>query len=313
MRKAELKEALKRLRSSQPFNYLATTSIRALMSAAGVESEGVIQHLHRIGRVESVLPNGRIMHLWSRADDWVSNQIFWRGWSGYEPETAPLFYELASRSRVTLDIGAYVGFFTILAAHANPRGRVFAFEPLSPIFRRLEKNVRLNGLENVSCACAAVSDTAGSAEFFHIPDGMPTSSSLSFEFMKGTDKLTSSQVSTITIDDFVAQNALDKIDFIKIDTESTEPAVLQGGIETLRRDRPQIICEVLKGRVEGRALEEILRPLGYSFYLLTRQGPKLMTSIEGHESCLNYLFSVSFESEQLQHGTGGASIEEPGS
>jgi hypothetical protein len=42
--------------------------------------EFFIKHLHRIDLVEAKLPNGRILKLKSKGDDWVSNQVFWRGW-----------------------------------------------------------------------------------------------------------------------------------------------------------------------------------------------------------------------------------------
>jgi FkbM family methyltransferase len=43
---------------------------------------------------------------------------------------APLFWRLACKARVTLDIGAHVGYYSVLAGMANPAGTVFAFEPL---------------------------------------------------------------------------------------------------------------------------------------------------------------------------------------
>src|SRR5882724_8020540 len=82
---------LKRLRVSQPVNYLVTSTVHALFSATGMRSEFVIKHLHRAGNVWLALPNSRTLRLWSRGDDWVSNQVYWRGWDGYEPETVPLF------------------------------------------------------------------------------------------------------------------------------------------------------------------------------------------------------------------------------
>src|SRR5260370_29258290 len=100
--KAYGRAALRRLRGSQPFNYFATTAVNALFKATGWRSELVIKHLHRIGLVKRVLPNGRALRLWSLGDDWVSNQIYWRGWAGYEPETVTLFFRLAAPSRLTL-------------------------------------------------------------------------------------------------------------------------------------------------------------------------------------------------------------------
>src|SRR5580693_402829 len=143
--------ALKALRTSQPFNWLTTSSLRAGLDLMGVRSEIVIKHLHRVGPVGCKLPNKRKLRFWSRGDDWVSNQVYWRGWRGYEPETTPLFFRLATGANVTIDVGAHVGFYALLAAHANPAGHVVAFEPMPAIHARLARNVRMNGLANVTC------------------------------------------------------------------------------------------------------------------------------------------------------------------
>ena len=162
-----IKDNLKNLRSSQPFNRLATSGTRSLLSLVGLKSEFLIKHLHRIDLVESKLPNGRTFKLQSKGDDWVSNQVFWREWDGYEPETARLFFRLAEKSAVTFDIGAYVGFFTLLAAHANPESKVFAFEPMPKIYERLKHHLELNELPNAEAFLGAVGAEEGEAEFFH--------------------------------------------------------------------------------------------------------------------------------------------------
>lgn len=262
------------------------------MSALGRHSELVIKHLHRVGRVQRKLPNGRTLKLWSRADDWVSNQVYWRGWEGYEPETVPLFFRLAARARVTFDVGAYVGYYSLLAAHANPAGRVYAFEPLLPVYERLRHNVALNGLTNVQCIASAVGAEDGTADFYSTATEMPCSSSLSYAFMRSAQRVSRIQVSVLTLDRFICEQQLGRVDLIKIDTESTEPQVLRGLANTLERDRPLIICEVLQGRGSERPLEELLAPLGYRFYLLTPDGPKVRERIKGHPEWLNYLFAT---------------------
>src|SRR5262249_7372061 len=120
------KRIAKAIRGSQPFNRIATSIVRALLRGSGRRSEFVIKHLHRVGPVWARLPNGRTLRLWSRGDDWVSNQVYWRGWDGYDPETIPLFFRMARRAQTILDVGAYVGFYTLLAALANPWAGVYA-------------------------------------------------------------------------------------------------------------------------------------------------------------------------------------------
>lgn len=284
--------SLKKLRASQPFNFLVTTAVYEFLNATGLHSELAVKHLHRVGLVRRRLPNGRALSLWSRADDWVSNQVYWRGWDGYEPESVPLFFRLATRARVVFDVGAYVGFFSLLAAHANADCRVYAFEPLAEVYDRLQKNIALNDLKNVECICAAVGEVDETAEFYHVADHMPCSSSLSLEFMQSASDVRSSTVPVITLDRFVRENNLSRVDLLKIDTESTEPQVLRGMIETLGRDHPTILCEVLKDRGSERLLGELLRPLGYRFYHLTPDGPVPREQVEGHPSWLNYLFTT---------------------
>lgn len=287
-----VKTILKKARYSQPFNRVATSTARSLLTAAGWSSEFVIKYLHRVGTVESELPNGRVLRLRSHGDDWVSNQLYWRGWSGYEPESVPLFFRLAARAGVTLDVGSYVGFYTLLAAHANPAGRVYAFEPLPAIYQRLCSNVALNGLANVRCINSAVGEEEGTAEFFHVDVELPTSSSLSYNFMKSAEGLRSSHVPVTTLDRFVGENSVGRVDLVKIDTETTEPQVLRGMTEIIRRDQPIILCEVLPGRGVEKELEDVLSALGYNYYHLTPESPVPCERIKGHHEWLNYLFTV---------------------
>ena len=290
---SSLKSGIKKLRSSQPFNRIATSGSRSLLSVAGLKSEFLIKHLHRIDLVETKLPNGKILRLQSKGDDWVSNQVFWRGWQGYEPETIPLFFRLAQTARVTFDIGSYVCFFTLLAAHANTDGKIYAFEPLSAIYERLQQNIELNNLRNVESVLGAVGAEEGEAEFFHLEGAeLPTSSSLSQKFVEDVPNVTATKVKIFKLDKFAAENNIERIDLMKIDTESTEPDVLRGARSILERDHPQMICEVLKDRGSEKPLAEILRPLGYKFYLMTPDGLQQRHQIEGHPEFLNYFFTT---------------------
>jgi FkbM family methyltransferase len=290
-----VKSALKILRSSQPFNYVTTSVGLGALSAIGSRPVFIVKHLHRVGTVRRRLPNGRTLSLWSRGDDWVSNQIYWKGWDGYEPETAPLLFRLATQAAVTFDVGAYVGYYTLIAAHANPAGLVHAFEPLPSINQRLWRNIKLNKVGNVECIACAVGDADGETQFYHVDADLPTSSSLSLEFMQASGDFVSSRVPVITLDRYVADRGIARVDLLKIDTESTESQVLRGMRATLERDHPDIVCEVLPG-TNDMVLEEMLGRLGYHYYLLTPEGPSARDHIEGHPVWLNYLFSTASQS-----------------
>lgn len=287
------KNALKRVRAVPALNVPATTVIRAALRTVRRDSAFAVEHLPRVGLVRCELPNGAVLRLRSAGDDWIPNRIFWRGVEGYEPEAVPVFLRLARDARVIVDVGAYIGLYSLAAALTNPKARVVAFEPLPPVYERLVANVAENRAVRVECVPSAVGERPGTAEFFRVAaPGLPSSSSLSFEFMSGYDSLVRSPVEVVTLDAFCDEHGIDGVDLIKVDTESTEPAVLRGMPKVLERDRPAILCEVLPGHgVEGD-LEAILRPLGYSFYLLEARGPKRMESIVANPTWHNYLFTV---------------------
>jgi FkbM family methyltransferase len=238
-----------------------------------------------------------VLRLWSKADDWVSNQVFWKGWDGYEPETARVFFALAARSRVTLDVGAYVGYYAILAALANPRATVQAFEPHPEIFERLKLNIALNCLSNVICVRAAAAEADGHAELFHVSTSMPTSSSMSLDFMRSAGELRRSTVQVVTLDRILRERKLEHLDLVKMDTESTEPKVIAGMADSLRRFRPALVCEVLPACGVEAALSALLEPLGYQDYLLTSQGPVPQEVIAADPRWFNHLFTTLGPSE----------------
>lgn len=103
------------------------------------------------------------MRLEGSQHDNVANKVFWHGWAGYEPETAPLWRELCQQAEVVLDVGAQVGYFALLAGLAGKR--VVAFEPAAANAERCRANIARNGLRNVELVEAAVADHVGVAEF----------------------------------------------------------------------------------------------------------------------------------------------------
>jgi FkbM family methyltransferase len=283
-----VKRTLKAVRGWRPVNGAATTVTRAVSRATGHEFATAVKHLPRTGPVNSTLPNGESLRLWSRGDDWISNQVYWRGWDGYEPETTPLFFDRAREAAVVVDVGAFVGFFSLLAALANRQSRVFAFEPMPDNAERLRRHIELNRLNNVEFVPAAVASASGSAELYHTGSAHPSSTSLVRDFMDAHDNLHASVVPTVALDDFLDERGVDRVSLIKLDIETGEPEALRGMTRTLERDQPAIFCEVLNDGVAAQ-VQEILAPLGYRFQHLTPDGPLDRDEIVSHPEWLNYL------------------------
>ncbi len=193
-----------------------------------------------------------------------------------------------------IDVGAHVGYFALLAGHANREARVYAFEPFRLTYERLKRHIALNRLTNVQGIASAVGKIDGQALFFSPSSaGIPSSARLSREMSQAWgDQVVTSIVPVVTIDSFVKQERLGRVDLVKIDTEGSEPEVLHGAEQTLKRDHPIIFAEVLRTHT-GHGLEEILGPLGYHYYSLTSQGCVVRDHIASeYPPYLNHLFTV---------------------
>jgi FkbM family methyltransferase len=169
---------------------------------------------------------------------------------------------------------------------------VHSFEPLPLVHERLRYNVSLNELGNVSCHELAVGEHTGRERFYHLPDCIPSSSSLSRAFMEpivGDRNLAVSEVDVTSIDEFVARHALSGVDLVKIDTEGTEDSVIAGMVRTITENRPIFICEVLPGGPAG-VIEDILASFDYRFYLLSDAGAQPRSHVEPHHKWRNHLF-----------------------
>ncbi|MGH9224461.1 MAG: FkbM family methyltransferase [Acidimicrobiales bacterium] len=240
-----------------------------------------------------LLPNGSQLRMWSEGDEWVPNRLYWYGWRGYETGEADIFWARAQSARITLDIGAHVGFYSLLAGHANPAGRVFGFEAFGPTAARFRRNLAMNSVRNVEVVEVAAGAEVGIAPFFHVPRGIPCSAGLAGDVLlpNQPDAITT-DVQVTTIDAFLAQrglSGLSGVDLVKIDTEGSEPQVLEGMAETLKRDRPTVIAEVLGGRDREALLRHHLDPLGYAIQIITPEGPRPRDEVD-KETGANFLF-----------------------
>jgi FkbM family methyltransferase len=184
------------------------------------------------------------------------------GVARYEPETMAAFLAAISlrEAEDVFDVGANVGVFAIIAA-TTTTARVTGFEPTPQLARTFRSVAAANGL---SCEVEeiALGSATGTATLF-ISAQSDSSNSLREGFRRATGTV---EVPVERLDDYVARTGR-RPSVMKIDTETTEPEVLGGGLETLRAIRPWIVCEVLADKTEA-PLAALLRPLGYRFHHL---------------------------------------------
>jgi FkbM family methyltransferase len=249
-----------------------------------------------VGKVNLELPEGNHLLLESDGSDYIATMLFWFSLRGFEYETIMLFYSLLKYSETVFDIGASTGIYTLISALNNKR-KVFAFEPLPAGFRRLNRNIEINGCSNIKTVNAAVGNYDGDIKLY-IPEGfLPTDSSTLKGFRKANKIIT---IPAVTLDSFVAENTISRVDLIKMDTEGTEHLVLEGARNILKRDEPIIICEVLKGITE-KFLHSALDSYGYKYYWITDKGLIQKENIQGDATYKfrDYLFITESRKKTL--------------
>ena len=161
----------------------------------------------------------------------------------YEFETQKYINETVRPGSLTVDIGAHIGLLTILLADkVGPNGRVFCFEPESKNFQRLRRNVEINGLYWVKPIQMALADKGGGETVLSLSISDSSGHALSQTLSDESVSFDSSyqKVKTASLDCFVEEEKIPKIDLLKIDAEKSEVLILEGGGETpFQRARPQ--------------------------------------------------------------------------
>lgn len=163
---------------------------------------------------------------------------------------------------VFYDLGANIGFYTVLAARAvGPRGKVFSFEPDFENARRLERNVVRNSFSNVSIIEAGVWSSSGPRNFSSANSGSPDRGIGSFLHDSGSAQSDLLPVPCVSIDDFT--KSAPPPAGIKCDVEGAEIEVLRGAQATLARHHPWVLCETQNAE-NSHTARSMLTELGYA-------------------------------------------------
>ena len=204
-----------------------------------------------------------------RGKRWIvgaSNHGCWLGSFEYEKRT--LFERYVGLGDVVFDIGAHVGFYTLLASElVGPAGRVVAFEPVARNLSYLREHVRMNGAGNVEVVEAAVSDSEGEAMFLEAGQDQDQS-------IGGLDSAGGLRVRTVTLDDAVS-DGLPAPTCLKMDVEGAEALVLRGGSRVLKEARP-VIFLATHGPGVHRACVDMLRSHAYRVGTIAGQSDELL-------------------------------------
>ncbi len=215
----------------------------------------------------NVEPTGLEVRAYSR--DLVGRHLYKRGI--YEqPLTEYVLRDLQmADDAVVLDIGANLGWYSLLLGKRFPRACIHAFEPEPRNLALLRENVARNGLTNVTVHAAAVAGTSGTMQLYPYAEKNMGRHSL-LPINDGTPVA----VATVAIDEFLPQHGIDpaQIGFVKIDIEGYEEHALRGAARVLAAG-PPILSEyapkyMRRGGLDPARYLAILRDAGYAPFLV---------------------------------------------
>jgi FkbM family methyltransferase len=192
----------------------------------------------------------------------------------YESDEQQVILSRVREGMVALDVGANLGYFTLLMASlVGKSGRVYAFEPNPRLHAMLAANIALNpGLDDgrLNAVPAAVGAQTGRMQFFCPVPGHEGVGGLKNTERAPLDRVV--DVDVTTLDEFVAKEQILRIDFIKLDIEGGELGFFKGAEKTLKTMRPVILYEACDKNTaaygyKADELHTFLKTLGYEISL----------------------------------------------
>lgn len=171
---------------------------------------------------------------------------------------------LLKPNQKAIDIGANYGLFTLsMAKIVGPGGNVWAFEPASSTANFLSESLTINGFSHVVLDQRALSEHAGTAQL-----SLNDNSEWNELVRDGAPARVSETVTLISLDDATQEYGWSNIDFVKIDAEGEEAAIVRGGREFFQAQSPLIQYEIKAGAALHLELVKAFAAIGYASYRL---------------------------------------------
>lgn len=133
----------------------------------------------------------------------LENMIFWSGLTeGWEQESIKLWIKLCEASDVIIDIGANTGVYALVAKTVNPLSTVYAFEPVTRVYKKLIENIRLNKFD-IHAYEQAASNACGTATIYDTDSEHTYSVTVNKNMFSSETNVIESSIETITLDAFI--------------------------------------------------------------------------------------------------------------
>ncbi len=202
-------------------------------------------------------------------------------WSGlwFEQRELEFILKVLEPGMTFFDVGANAGIFSLVSAARIGAESVWAFEPCAETYQLLLQNILLNGLEGLNAIHTALGDYRGDAVLQVNRDGKDGLNTVGQPSHPDCEIVRHELTPMITLDAFVQENAVQRIDAMKLDAEGAELPILRGGERQFARsDAPLILFESYGFNTKGFGYHPVeirwfLRNCGYELFQLdTKSG-----------------------------------------
>jgi FkbM family methyltransferase len=229
--------------------------------------------------------------------------LFWRflAWrTGFFDPELQLIHHMCDRAKVSIDVGASIGGYTVHMLNAS--SKCYAFEPRPDSAAYLEGRLVARANPRLRVETVALSDHAGEAKLRILMDDTGRSS---IEAENQVEQLGTVRVLTVPMRRLDDYDAMEPVGCIKIDVEGHEEAVLRGARGILLRDHPSLLVEIEERhkRHSVSTVNLFLRELGYSgfFFRGNRLHPIELFRAEEHQDVANIAGNINKDNRYINN------------
>lgn len=214
-------------------------------------------------------------------DDWIQQNLFFL--NSYETTELKFLKNNLKSDSTFIDIGANIGLFSLTASNIIKNGKIVSFEPFSKNLDTFQTNISLNNKKNIKIEKIAIGAENGEINLYY----NEKEQNLGMVSIHKTKDSNAEKTKLQTLDSYVENNAIQNIDFIKIDIEGNEFSALQGMASVLKKQNPVLLIEILTQK-EKDLIVPFLEKLGYQKYYLYDNAE--LSSENKNPKRLNYVF-----------------------
>jgi FkbM family methyltransferase len=229
--------------------------------------------------------------------------------SVYEEFEVGLLEQLLSPGKVFVDVGAQLGYYTVIAGDiCGKAGRVYSFEPNPRNFGLLVENIRVNGLTNVLPGQVAISDHVGRAKFYSDSFNWGKHSLSSENVTAFDERGETIDVETTSLEVALASAHERKVDVLKIDAEGAEARVIQGAGTILNNPEIILFVEVWPFGQRNLGTDSLdmfaqLKAAGFKCWMIEESRRQLLEIVEAgrewSDMTPRHSFNVIFSRQEL--------------